>query len=142
MADHLSDTISLDWPSAEVHDHELRVALQGEPHKGWRQHFKTTVKLLGSGQWGELTLKKSHLRVADVTPGSEQDLRHHLEAVVAQANAAVAADEERDRGSAEPGDRAPAEPGPAAENEEDARMTAQFRGFADGGRSDGEADEG
>ena len=129
MADHPADTISLDWSTAEVQDHELRVALLGEPHKGWRQHFKATVKLLGNAQWGELTLKKSHLRIEDVTEGSEQELRHHLESVIAQANAAVAADDERDQ--------LPDEPGPAAENDLDMRMTAQFRSFAESERGDG-----
>ena len=51
------------------------------------------VALLGSGEWGEVTLKKDRILVTDVTPGSEEKLKHHLEAVIAQANATIEEDE-------------------------------------------------
>jgi hypothetical protein len=107
--------MDLKWASAEVKDAKLTVDLAGEPPKGWKQSFERTVTLLGDGEWGEVALKKGAVQVSDVTPGSEDKLRHHLEAIVAQANAAVQEDE-----SDEDGD----EPeGP------DAEMTDRFRAF-------------
>ena len=108
--------VTLDWSSAEVHDRELTVDLLGEPPRGWKSHFRSTVRLLGSGGLGDIRLKRGLVHVEDVSPGTEGKLRHHLEAIVAQANEACTTDETR-------------EPGPAELDQEDADMTARFRGF-------------
>jgi hypothetical protein len=114
--------VKLRWSDAEVEDARLTVALDGEVPKGWKQSFARTVKLLGDGEWGSVEIKKSTVQVAGVTPGTEEKLRHHLEAIVAQANAALedggSEGQDEDRGERE-GE------GP------DAEMTAQFRGFGD-----------
>ena len=117
--------MNLEWASAEVKDATLTVGLAGDAPKGWKQSFERTVTLLGDGDWGEIQLKKSAVRVSDVTPGSEDKLRHHLEAIVAQANAAVEQDDDQD------GDRDGTKPkGP------DAEMTDRFRAFGEDGDED------
>jgi hypothetical protein len=108
--------MDLEWASAEVKDANLTVALKGDAPKGWKESFERTVTLLGDGEWGEVTLKKGKVQVSDVAPGTEDKLRHHLEAIVAQANAAH---EESDQ---EDGDKPD---GP------DAEMTDRFRSFAE-----------
>ena len=92
------DEVTLNWSAAEVKDAKLTVPLEGEIPKGWRKSFERTVKLLGSGDWGEIQVKRDKVRVSDVEPGSEDKLRHHLEAVVAQANADHEPDEDEGRG--------------------------------------------
>ncbi len=87
------EPVKLSWSEAEVHDGELAVPVAGEMPKGWKQSFARTLALLGSGEWGEVTLKKDRILVADVTPGSEEKLKHHLEAVIAQANTTIEEDE-------------------------------------------------
>jgi hypothetical protein len=109
--------MNLEWASAEVKDAKLTVALEGDAPRGWKDSFKRTVKLLGDGEWGEVALKKGTVQVSGVTPGSEDKLRHHLEAIVAQANAAHQQDEDRDDEDEREGP--------------DAEMTDRFRAFAD-----------
>src|SRR5581483_7615225 len=112
----------LNWSTARVRGGELSVELEGEVKKDWTKSFKTTVTLLGNGDWGEVTLKKHAIRVAEVSPGDEEKLRHYLESVVAQANA-----------SQEP----PEDSGKRADDNEheqdgpDAEMTQRFRSFAE-----------
>src|SRR5581483_12195507 len=84
----------LNWSTAKVQDGKLKVELDGGVDKDWKQSFKTTVRLLGGGEWGEVELKKNAIRVTDVTAGSEEKLRHYLESVVEQANASQAEPEE------------------------------------------------
>jgi hypothetical protein len=117
--------VRLGWSEAEVKDARLTVALDGELPEGWKEDFERTVKLLGDGGWGEITLKKDSVQVASVTPGTEDKLRHHLEAIIAQANAA---DEARRRES-EPGDED--DRGKDSPSGPDAEMTARFRAFAE-----------
>ena len=86
------------------------------------------MRLLGGGAWGEIEVKRDQVRVSDVAPGSEENLRHHLEAVVAQANT----DHEPDEGDED--DAAPdavqSEPGAGNQDEgPDAEMTRRFRSF-------------
>src|SRR5438270_1483486 len=81
-------SVRLGWGSAEVKDARLTVSLDGDPPKGWKESFETTVRMLGDGEWGEVKLKNAAVQVSDVTPGSEDKLRHHLESIVTQANAA------------------------------------------------------
>jgi hypothetical protein len=114
--------VSLDWSAAEVKSSTLTVPLDGDIPKGWKQSFETTVRLLGSGEWGDVEIKKNIVRVSDVEPGSEEKLRHHLEAVVVQANADHEPHDEDEDDAAPDGD----EPEPGADDE-DAEMTRRFR---------------
>ena len=112
--------IKLSWSNAEVKDAELTVPLDGEPPKGWRQVFERTVALLGHGEWGEIKVKKDRVLVGDVAQGSEEKLKHHLEAVVAQANTTLEDNEEQE----------PEEDEEAQEDQPygpDAEMTERFR---------------
>ncbi len=119
--------VTLDWSTAEVKKSKLTVALDGDVPKGWRKSFEATVRLLGGGDWGEIEVKRDTVRVSDVEPGSEEKLRHHLEAVVQQANA----DHEPDEGEEdEAPDAEQSEPGADDEDEgPDAEMTQRFRSF-------------
>jgi hypothetical protein len=127
-------SVKLEWASAEVNDAKLTVALEGDLPKDWKQSFQRTVRLLGNGDWGEVQLKKGTVQVSDVQPGSEEKLRHHLESIVAQANAAI---EEPDASEDENGDgrRAGEDNGP------DAEMTGRFREFAEDDEENGENGE-
>jgi hypothetical protein len=116
--------VELRWSDAEVKDGELAVPLEGEVPKGWKQSFTRTLALLGSGEWGEVKLKKGRVLVADVTPGSEEKLRHHLESVITQANTTLEDDDE------EPEEEEAAEPEATGEDQRsdpDAEMTERFR---------------
>jgi hypothetical protein len=116
--------VKLGWASAEVEDAVLTVGLEGEVPKGWKQSFETTVRLLGDGAWGEVRIKKGTVRVTNVEPGTEEKLRHHLESIVAQANAAHEGPEPESRAESE--DR-----GDALSSGPDAEMTGRFRSFAE-----------
>jgi hypothetical protein len=120
----------LNWTTATVADAQLRVGLEGEIPKGWKDSFETTARLLGRGEWGEVRVKKQTVRVSDVTPGTEEKLHHYLESVIAQANA----DHPPAESEQEPADEdqeAEAGDGP------DAEMTDRFRSF--GGEDHGAA---
>jgi hypothetical protein len=114
-------SVRLQWASAEVRDARLTVALEGEVPKGWKESFERTIQLLGDGDWGAVELKKRTVQVSDVPPGSEEKLRHHLESVVAQANADQ---QERESDADSDGDGEKPD-GP------DAEMTGRFRAFAE-----------
>jgi hypothetical protein len=119
-------SVKLEWGSAEVKDARLTVRLEGDPPEGWKESFERTVRLLGDGEWGTVALDGGTVQVSDIAPGSEEKLRHHLEAIVAQANAAHEEDDsDRDGEGEEP-------EGP------DAEMTERFRAFGE----DDEAEEG
>jgi hypothetical protein len=125
--------VSLSWSTAEVKDSKLTVALEGDIPKGWKESFETTVALLGNREWGEVQVKKGKVQVSDVPPGIEEKLRHHLEAVVTQANAdhepdESESDEESDDDGPDSGDE---DEGP------DKEMTGRFRSF---GEDDSESD--
>jgi hypothetical protein len=124
----MPDPVSLSWSTAEVKDARLTVALEGEVPKGWKPSFERTVELLGRGEWGEIQVKKDHVRVADVEPGSEDKLRHHLESIVAQANADTEPDEP------EPDEDSEQEQGP------DAEMASRFREFGQAEADDDQDD--
>jgi hypothetical protein len=120
-------SVKLGWASAEVENSTLTVALEGDVPKGWKDSFERTVKLLGDGDWGPVELNKDRVQVSDVPRGSEEKLRHHLESIVDQANAAHEEDEGRD------GDEAERE-GP------DAEMTQRFREFAEDDEDEADGD--
>ena len=113
----------LDWSTATVKDAKLTVELEGKPPSGWKQGFSTTVRLLGNGEWGEVTIKKQTVRVKDVVDGEEDRLRHFLDSVVDQANASHPSEPDQPEDEADD----------ASESEDagpDAEMTARFRAFA------------
>ena len=116
--------VSLDWPSAAVKRSKLTVSLEGDVPKGWKKSFEATVLLLGRGDWGEIQLKRGSVQVSDVEPGSEEKLRHHLESVVAQANADHEPEEsEEEAPDADDSETTDDDGGP------DAEMTQRFRSF-------------
>jgi hypothetical protein len=125
--------VKLNWSTAKVEDSKLTVELDGDLPSGWKDSFETVARLLaGSADWGEVSLKgKKAVRVAEVSEGSEERLRHFLESVVEQANADhrpddAEPDEPGDQDDEEEhGDDARDEPGP------DAEMSERFRSFAD-----------
>jgi len=120
-------TVKLSWSTAEVKDAKLSVPLEGDVQKGWKQSFERTIALLGSGEWGEVSLKRGKIVVADVAPGSEPKLKHHLDAVVTQANADHEPDETEED---EAPDAEESAPGAGDEDEgPDAEMTQRFRSF-------------
>lgn len=122
--------LQLNWAEATVKDSKLTVPLKGDVPKGWKDHFKTTVKLLANEEWGEVEVSKEGVRVERVGSGEEDKLRFYLEGVVAQANAAVDAERERKRSKQREGsERSP--------KGADAELTERYRSFAD---EDGDGD--
>lgn len=114
----------IDWGSAEVKGGTLAVQLTGSSSASWRNGCQRALVLLGSphGRWGEVTVKKKSIRVNDVELGAEAELRHFLESVVVEANAALPQ-------PARDGDgETPIDP----QIEVDREMTATFRTFAGG----------
>ena len=88
--------IAVEWASASVEDARLSVGLSGKPSDEWREAFERVLGRLEkpNAGWGEVEVGKRKLHVADVQAGQEGDLRHLLESVVLQANAAVGAEDE------------------------------------------------
>src|ERR1700733_8047800 len=118
----------LDWSTATVRDAQLTVELDGELPSGWKGTFATVARLLDRGEWQEVVVKKRQLRVAGVTPGSEEKLRHFLESVIQQTNTdhGVADAEDEDESDGDEADGAAAD-----DDSSDAQMTELFREFAD-----------
>jgi hypothetical protein len=116
------DTPQLDWSSAQVSDGTLTVKLSAKPSKTWKGVFDRTVKLLGGGDWEEVVLKSSEVRVTGVEEGVEASLRHFLEGAVQEANATLAEDEE------EP-DEDEDQDAHGEHDDGDSRMTERFRDF-------------
>jgi hypothetical protein len=118
--------VSLNWSSAKVRDGRLTVELAGERPRGWKKSFEKTVRLLGAGgNWDEVQVKKGQVELTSMTPGDEEKVRHFLDSVVTQANAAHRPSE---IDSDAPALQSPDESGP------DAEMTARFRAFAEADR--------
>ena len=115
--------VSLGWAKAQVKDGKLTMALEGEVPDRWTESFERTVRLLGDGEWGEVEINDDRVQVSDVTPGSEDKLRHHLESIVAQANAAHEARERKAENAGSEGEA-------GRPSGTDADMTARFRSFA------------
>lgn len=119
--------VTLSWSAAEVNSSKLTVPLDGDIPKGWKKSFEATVTLLGGGEWGEIQVKRDKVQVSDVEPGSEDKLRHHLESVVAQANADHEQEEPEDD---EAPDADESEPGGGEKDDgPDAEMARRFRSF-------------
>jgi hypothetical protein len=116
---------TLQWSAAKVRNGTLTVAIDGDRPKGWKATFEQTVRLLGGGAWGEVSLKSGKVRVADIGEGSEDELRHFLEGVVQQANATHVEPEDDAEDQTDGTEDEQAEDGGDA----DARMTSRFRDF-------------
>lgn len=100
--------------------------MTGKRPKGWRKSAERTARLLGSGEWGEVGVRKGTVTVTEVSPGQEERLRHFLESVIEHANAEHPGPDPAAEG-AEPEAGSEVEPaGP------DAEMTERFRSFAVG----------
>ncbi|MGH2913996.1 MAG: hypothetical protein ACRDMX_03305 [Solirubrobacteraceae bacterium] len=110
----------IDWASAQVHTRTLTVDLTGAGSKAWNTRLLSVLAMLGSshGGWGEARLNRRALKVVDLTPGKEEELRHFLESAVLQANSGLEAAEPEPDEDSDP------------EADEDARLTEVFRGFA------------
>lgn len=119
------DAPRLEWSAAAVRDGTLTVPIAGDRPRGWKSTFDHTVRLLGGSSWGEVSLKKHKVKVADVPEGSEDELRHFLEGVVQESNAAHVEIEADDEESSERTDAG----GDDGGDDADARMTARFRDF-------------
>jgi hypothetical protein len=119
---------TLEWSAAAVQDGVVTVQVAGDRPKGWKATFLRTVTLLGGGDWGTVSLKGAKVRVADVPEGSEDELRHFLEAAVQQANASHV---EPDEGADDRSDESETDD-EGDDDDVDARMTSRFRDFGAG----------
>jgi hypothetical protein len=115
----------VDWSTAEVRGDTLTVEIAGDRPRGWKTSFELVATLLGSdSSFHDVSLRKGTASVGGATPGSEDELRFFLEAVVLQANADHQVQEGDDDDDGE--DDAPAGQGDDPQSE----MTDRFRGFA------------
>jgi hypothetical protein len=124
--------VTLNWSTAKVEDSRLTVDLDGELPSGWKDSFDAVARLLASSaEWGEVSLKgKKSVRVADVSDGSEERLRHFLESVVAQANADHTPDDsDRDEDAEDEEDEGGDDDRDAASPDDE--MSERFRSFSD-----------
>jgi hypothetical protein len=124
--------VTLNWSTAKVEDSKLTVDLDGELPSGWKDSFDAVARLLASSaEWGEVSLKgKKSVRVADVSDGSEERLRHFLESVVAQANADHTPDDsDRDEDAEDDEDEGGDDDRDAASPDDE--MSERFRSFSD-----------
>jgi hypothetical protein len=113
----------LDWSTAEVHEGTLVVALDARPAKGWAARSATTARLLNHGHWEKVKVKKGEVRIAPVSEGEEERVRHFLESVVMEANSAIAPDETETTKDPDPPEQGDA-------SDADYAMTERFRAFA------------
>jgi hypothetical protein len=106
----------IDWTTAAVSGGTLTVELAGDAVAKWTKALAEVIERLDRGgtAWGAIAVKRGHVVVDDVRAGAEADLRHLLEAGVAQVNADFAPP---------PGQR-------EGHSEVDDAMTAAFRAFA------------
>lgn len=121
------EPVSLRWHDAEVSGGTLTVPIDGDPPDGWSDVFAQTVTLLGRGRHSDVRCDDGSIRVGGVREGEEESLRHFLESVVQEANAAT------DTGDPDAEGEAESEPQGHGRDAEDpdARMTERFRGFGE-----------
>jgi hypothetical protein len=116
------DAPFVDWSTAEVNGDTLTVEIAGDRPRGWKSSFELVATLLGSdSSFHDVSLRKGTASVGGATPGSEDELRFFLEAVVLQANT----DHQLDEGEDDEDD-APAQ----RRDDPQSEMTDRFRGFA------------
>jgi len=108
--------VAIDWSTAEVRDGELRVAFADPASSRQRKRMTALAeRLQRPGEpWSAIAVKRSRLVVSGVADGAEADVRHFLESLLLEANAAEG-DEERDAGE--------------HVDERDRRMTEAFQAF-------------
>jgi hypothetical protein len=113
----------IDWSGAQVSDGSVTLPLTGDAPKGWSERFDAVVALLaqkGSARWGEVKVTKKAVKIGELQPGAEDDLRHFLQSVVVQVNSELS-------GDADP--QAAQEPDPqAARDAESAQRLRSFSG--------------
>jgi hypothetical protein len=118
------DAPFVDWSTAEVNGDTLTVEIAGDRPRGWKTSFELVATLLGSdSSFHDVSLRKGTASVGGATPGSEDELRFFLEAVVLQANTDHQLDESEDEDDEED---APAQ----QRDDPQSEMTDRFRGFA------------
>jgi hypothetical protein len=91
-------TRQIEWDGAEVKAGAATLPLTGGASKQWSERFDGVLALLAQGgaRWGEVSLTKKAIKVADLQEGAEDDLRHFLESVVVQVNSAFARERDDD----------------------------------------------
>ena len=91
----MAETLKLDWTTAEVTDHKLRLRLTAAAPKQWRDAFDRTAMLLSHGNWQTvLSPRKAAVEVSPVRAGDEERVRQFLEGVVLEANATLVSEQE------------------------------------------------
>lgn len=116
----------IDWSGAQVDDGSVTLPLSADAPKDWSERFAAVVALLaqkGSARWGDVKVTKKAVKVADLQPGGEDDLRHFLASVVAQVNSELS-----DEADAQAGQQAQDQPDPRAA--QDAESAERLRSFA------------
>lgn len=116
----------IDWAGAQVSDGSVTLPLSGDAPKEWTERFGAVVALLaqkGSSRWGAVKASKKAVKVAELQPGAEDDLRHFLESVVAQVNSELS-----DEPDAQAAQTAREQQDPQAA--QDAESTERLRSFA------------
>ena len=100
-----------------MRERELRIAFEEPISTSERKHMAALVRRLErpGEPWEAIAVKKDRLIVSDIADGAEDDLRHFLESLLLEANAA-----------ADDGDDAEHE----QVDEHDRRMTEAFQAFA------------
>jgi hypothetical protein len=118
MADELPE---IDWSAAEVQGGKALLPLTESVAKAWRERFEGVLELLGQGStgWGRIELTKKAINVADLEPGSEDELRHLLESVLLQVNTEL--HEEPEQATDDPDD---------ARARRDRQITEKLRSFS------------
>jgi hypothetical protein len=117
------DAPFVNWSTAEVNGDTLTVEIAGDRPRGWKTSFELVATLLGSdSSFHDVSLRKGTASVGGATPGSEDELRFFLEAVVLQANT----DHQLDEGEDDDDDDTPAQ----RRDDPQSEMTDRFRGFA------------
>jgi hypothetical protein len=118
----------IDWSTAEVRGDTLTVEIAGDRPRGWKTSFELVATLLGSDSaFHDVSLRKGTASAGGATPGSEDELRFFLEAVVLQANA----DHQVQEGDDEDDDEDDEDDEQAGQgNDPQSEMTDRFRGFA------------
>src|SRR4051794_8039417 len=88
--------LEIDWASAAVDDALLTVGFKDKLPSGFGKELARVIDRLGrpGNRWGEIEVKKGQLRVSDVTPGAEPELRHFLESALLQASTSAGLDED------------------------------------------------
>jgi hypothetical protein len=79
----------IDWSGAQVSEGSATLPLTAGGPKQWSERFASVAALLapkGSARWGEVQVGKKAVKVAELQPGAEDDLRHFIESVVTQVN--------------------------------------------------------